>query len=351
MLQSILHHPIISIIIFFALLHSCDSPERYPLPAPKGFVAMAVPTDNPTSYEGVELGRHLFYEPKLSGDGTISCAHCHIAALAFTDAKTISSGIAGRLGKRSAPSLLNIGFHYEGLFWDGRSPTLEDQALHPIRDSLEMDGKWEDILSYLNNTAPYPSLFHKAFGSQQSISKENIGKALAQFQRSLVSIDSKFDRVMREETVFTANEKRGWTIFFDADYPNTPMAECSHCHADPLFTDLRYINNGLDYSKDMNNFKDAGLGAINHKKMDNGKFKVPSLRNIAITAPYMHDGRFETLEEVIEHYNSGGHYAHNLDPNIRPLHLTAQDKADLIAFLHTLTDTVALQNKAYTNPF
>lgn len=309
---------------------------------------MVVPKDNPTTYEGVELGRRLFYESALSGNQSISCAHCHQTALAFTDGGATSSGSVGKFGKRSAPSLLNIGFHYKGVFWDGRSPNLEDQALHPIQDSLEMSGDWVGIIRRLENDNDYPALFEKAFGSKK-INKKLVAKALAQFQRTLISVDSKFDRVMREETTFTANEKRGWVIFFDAGYPSTPMAECSHCHNDPLFTNLEFTNNGIDSSLTLMDFSDAGLGGITANKYDNGKFRTPTLRNIAVTAPYMHDGRFKTLEEVIDHYNSGGHYSENKNPNVKPLGLTTKDKADLLLFLNTLTDSVALHKEAYLN--
>ena len=335
------------------LFTACNAPSVSPTPyilsKPNGFVAMVVPKDNPTTYEGIALGRRLFFDPVLSGNQSISCAHCHQPALAFTDASATSSGSVGINGSRSAPSLLNIGFHYKGVFWDGRSPNLEDQALHPIRDSVEMKGDWVKIIQLLENGDDYPGLFEKAFGHKK-INKNLVAKALAQFQRTLLSFDSKFDRVMREETTFTKNEKRGWTIFFDAGYPNTPMAECSHCHSDPLFTNLEFTNNGIDSSYNLLTFPDAGLGEITGNKYDNGKFRTPTLRNIAVTAPYMHDGRFKTLEEVIDHYNTGGHYSPNKNPNVKPLDLTAKDKADLILFLNTLTDSVALQQETYFAP-
>jgi cytochrome c peroxidase len=316
------------------------------VPAPEGFVKMIIPPDNPLTYEGVALGRALFFDPILSQDSSISCASCHQPALAFTDGGAVSRGIAGRMGQRSAPSLLNIGFHYKGVFWDGRSPTLEEQALHPLGDSLEMGNQWSTIEERLRQHPAYRIRFQEAFPNAP-IGQETTAKALAQFQRTLVSANSKFDQVMRGEAQFTPEEKRGWTIFFDAGFPETPMAECSHCHTDPLFTNLNFSNNGLDESSSLNEFPDRGLGQISGNKYDNGKFRVPTLRNILITAPYMHDGRFRTIEEVIQHYNNGGKYAENVDPNVRPLHLSDKDQQDLITFLQTLTDSAALTNQSY----
>lgn len=334
--------------LVISLFTSCDKTPTppYPIPEPEGFVKMQIPEDNPLTYEGVALGRALFFDPVLSLDSTISCSSCHQPALAFTDGGAVSRGIAGRMGQRSAPSLLNIGFHYKGVFWDGRSPSLEEQALHPLGDSLEMGNHWDLIQARLRQHPEYPGLFHEAFPGA-SIDQESTAKALAQFQRTLVSANSKFDQVQRGEAQFTPQEKRGWTIFFDAGYPATPMAECSHCHTDPLFTNLDFSNNGLDEISSLDEFPDQGLGQISGNKYDNGKFRVPTLRNILLTAPYMHDGRFKTIEEVVQHYNSGGHYAENVDPNVRPLHLSEKDQQDLIAFLQTLTDSAALSNQSY----
>lgn len=338
---------LLSTLLSLHFFTACDkTPTPFPVPEPAGFVQMQIPTDNPLTYEGVALGRALFFDPMLSLDSTISCASCHQPALAFTDGGAVSRGIAGRMGQRSAPSLLNIGFHYKGVFWDGRSPSLEEQALHPLGDSLEMGNHWDLIQARLRQHPEYPRLFQEAFPGA-SINQETTAKALAQFQRTLVSADSKFDQVQRGETQFTPQEKRGWTIFFDAGYPTTPMAECSHCHTDPLFTNLNFSNNGLEETSSLDEFSDRGLGKISGNKYDNGKFRVPTLRNILLTAPYMHDGRFSTIEEVVQHYNSGGHYAENVDPNIRPLHLSDEDQQDLIAFLQTLTDSSALFNQSY----
>lgn len=326
-----------------------SGPTPYSMETPAGFVPMVIPADNPTTVEGIALGRQLFFDPILSGNQSLSCASCHRTELAFTDGLAVSTGVRQAKGKRSAPSLLNVGFHYKGLFWDGRSPSLEEQALHPVSDPVEMAASWPLVEIRLRNHPGYYLQFQRAFGIEQpaELTKELVGKALAQFQRTLISADSKFDRVMAQKEQFTPQEQRGWTIFFDAGYPETPMAECSHCHTDPLFTNLAYENNGLDEAPNPDDFPDAGRGGITEIASDMGRFKVPTLRNIAVTAPYMHDGRFATLEEVIDHYNAGGHHAENVNPNVRPLRLADQDKQDLIAFLHTLTDSTALQNNNY----
>jgi cytochrome c peroxidase len=323
------------------------SPQPYEHQDPPGFVPMLLPADNPMTVEGVELGRRLFFDPVLSADNSISCASCHLPALAFTDGKAQSNGVLGRRGMRSSPSLVNVGYYYKGLFWDGRVMTLEEQSLHPVADSLEMAASWPEIEQRLRSHSEYPALFQRAFGIQKAgeINRYWIGRALAQYQRTLVSADSKFDKKTRGETTFTEMEQRGWTIFFDAS-PSVPNSECGHCHIDPLFTTLEFHNNGLDAPRDPFIFPDPGRGGVTGNRFDNGTFRVPTLRNIALTAPYMHDGRFATLEEVIDHYASGGHYADNLNPNIMELNLDARDKAALIAFLHTLTDDTFLAKHA-----
>lgn len=322
-----------------------SAPKLIHLREPERFVKMQIPKDNPLTLEGIELGRRLFFDPILSEDQTISCASCHQPNKSFTDGKAIATGIKDRKGRRSAPSLINVGYYYKGLFWDGRVTTLEEQALIPIEDSLEMDSDWGIVEDRLQNHYQYPALFAKAFGTKE-INRYLVAKALAQFERSLVSYNSKYDQVMRGEQQFTPSEQRGFEMFFDAS-EKLPFTECGHCHLDPLFTNLDFFNNGLEESYDLQNVKDKGRGAITKRIYDNGKFKTPSLRNIELTAPYMHDGRFETLEEVIDHYSAGGKYGENVNPNVRKLQLSAADKRDLIAFLRTLTDTTYLIQKPY----
>ncbi|GJM32427.1 MAG: methylamine utilization protein [Saprospiraceae bacterium] len=315
-------------------------PQPFTLQESDRFVKMQIPADNPLTEQGITLGRQLFFDPILSADSTQSCASCHQPDKAFTDGLSKSKGVHKLEGRRSAMSLVNVGYFYKGLFWDGRVPSLEAQALIPVEDSLEMGNTWEVVEKRLRQHPDYPSLFRQAFGSTctDSIDRFLVAKAIAQYERTLVSYNAPYDQVMRGEAVFTVAEKRGFDIFFDAS-SSLPVSECGHCHLDPLFTNLDFLNNGIQKVGTLDNFPDKGRGAITGVYYDNGQFRVPSLRNIELTAPYMHDGRFKTLEAVIDHYASGGHFAENLNPNVRKLHLSARDKADLIAFLRTLTDT------------
>jgi cytochrome c peroxidase len=327
------------------------APQPYVLEEPAYFVKILIPDDNPFTAQGVALGRRLFHDPILSGDGTLSCAVCHRQELAFSDGKALSEGLGGR-GRRGALPLFNVGYHYRGLFWDGRVASLEEQTLVSVEDPLELGAQWDTVLERLRRHEQYPRWFREAFGitHRDSIERMHVAKALAQFQRTLVSADAKYDRVLRGEAVYTPAEQRGWAIFFDAS-DTLPFSECGHCHLDPLFTNLEFFNNGLDAVANLEDFSDQGRRLVTGRRSDAGKFRTPSLRNIALSAPYMHDGRFATLEEVIDHYVSGGHYAENVNPNVRKLRFTDQDKADLIAFLHTLTDTAFLENKAFGNPW
>ncbi|MEM8583854.1 MAG: cytochrome c peroxidase [Bacteroidota bacterium] len=323
-----------------------------PVAEPDDFARILYPDDNPTSAAGLDLGRRLFYDKGLSANGTVSCASCHRPELAFTDGLPLAMGIEGRRSTRNVPGLTNIGYNHFSLFWDGRSPSLEEQALHPLTDPNEMGGHWPDILDYLRADGEYVSAFSVAFdlSDDVEITPELVGRALAQFQRSLISHQSKYDRVLRGEAEFTAQELRGWAIFFDraeegGEFVDLPTAECAHCHAAPHFSNQQFFNNGIDQAPQLTEFADPGRGGVTGSVSDNGMFRTPSLRNVALTAPYMHDGRFTTLEEVLEHYNQGGEYAPNRSPNVRPLGLTKQDKADLLVFLQTLTDEQFIQQQ------
>ncbi len=338
------------------LLTACQPAEEPVLiPEPEAFASIIYPSDNPTTRAGLALGRDLFFDPILSADSTISCGTCHQPERAFTDGLEKSIGIYGRVGRRNAPGLTNVGYLYETLFWDGRADNLEAQALHPIAEANEMGGSWPLVVSKLRQHADYWPRLQEAFGltAKKELSPDHVGKALAQFQRSLISGDSKYDRVERGVDTYDELEALGYAIFFDlADDPdgafaNLPTGECAHCHTPPHFTNQRFFNNGLDLAHDLADFDDAGRGAITENPFDRGVFRTPTLRNIALTAPYMHDGRMKTLAEVVDHYNSGGQYAENRSANVFPLGLNPRQKAGLLAFLQTLTDTSFVNNENY----
>lgn len=326
-----------------------DTPYQttpYTIETPQGFPAMNIPSDNPLTVEGVALGRKLFYDKILSGNNMQSCASCHNQELSFTDNGTqFSTGITGAIGTRNAQPLVNMGFnlHY---FWDGRETTLEEQILEPVSNPIEMHLSWNDAAAKLNANSTYVDEFNKAFGIS-TIDSSFVVKAIAQFVRSMISYNSKLDKRLRNEISLTPSELNGYVIFV------TERGDCFHCHnidAGRLITDNLFHNNGLDSV-----FTDLGRGAITGNTFDYGKFLTPTLRNIALTAPYMHDGRFQTLEEVVEHYNSGGKASATVDPLMKHvgtgLNLSTQEKADLVAFLKTMTDDSFINDERYKSPF
>ena len=334
------------------------TPTPYTLTYPSYFSPMPIPANNPLTEEGIRLGRFLLYEERLSGDNTQSCASCHGSAVAFTDhGNRFSTGIDGIQGTRNAMALQNLGWE-TSFFWDGRAATLEEQILMPVMDPIEMHEEWPDALAKLQADPVYPTLFLRAFGTP-GITQERTAKAIAQFLRTMVSSNSKYDRMVRGEELFTVEEQFGFelTTYEGGLPPDVPMgqggADCFHCHPSGggRFTDGQIRNNGLDPES---LWSDLGLGALTGLPQDRAKFKTPSLRNVSLTAPYMHDGRFQTLEEVIEHYNSGGHASTTVDPNMKyttgGLQLSAAKKAQLIAFLHTLTDTEFVNDPRFQDP-
>jgi cytochrome c peroxidase len=312
-------------------------------PDTHGLFDLPATPDNPMTVEGVALGRRLFHDPILSGDSTQSCATCHLQASAFADPRRFSIGIDGSEGVRNAPALVNLAWSPD-YFWAGRAASLEDQARGPVPNPIEMNLPWEEALSRLRAHAGYPGLFTAVFGTNE-ITQDQVVMAIAQFERTMLSQDSKWDLVARGEASFTEEETRGQILFF------TERGDCFHCHGSRLFTDLQYHDNGLDAVP-----TDLGREVVTGSTFDRGKFRSPTLRNIEVSAPYMHDGRFATLEEVIEHYSSGLQDSPNLDPLLRvprpggPQEFTAQEKADLLAFLRTLTDPVFLSNPEYGPP-
>jgi len=236
---------------------------------------------------------------------------------------------------------------------DGSITTLEAQAIEPVINPIELHEDWGNVEDKLRDHDTYPEMFRKAFGIEHKgdITKELAAKAIAQFEKIIISGgNALIDRILRGDTFPSDSQFNGYDMFNDIS-PDLPDAECGHCHNGPLLTTNDYFNNGLDGVSDLNDFEDLGRGEVTDYIFDNGKFRAPSLRNIALTAPYMHDGRFETLEEVIDHYNSGGHYADNLDPLITELNLNDEQKQDIINLLHTFTDTTYLQNPDLLSPF
>lgn len=328
-------------------------PMPYVVEIPEGFPMLEVPEDNPMTIEGVQLGRHLFYDPILSADSTVSCASCHLPELAFTDGQSRSAGINGSVGTRSSMSLVNVGFYYSGLFWDGRVQTLEEQSLHPIEDPIEQGNDLDVLIEKLRAHPYYAPQFRKAFGieDRSQIGRVLIGKALAQWERIIVSGNSEYDRVARGEIVFNDDDAAlGFSMFFDFD-DGLKDAECNHCHSIPLFTANTYHNNGLDsVGNDYSLFNDIGLG-INGMVNDTGKFRTPTLRNIELTAPFMHDGRFSTLEDVMDHYNHGIQPARNKDPLVSNLDISDDERIAIVAFMKTLTDTSYMQVPEVLSPF
>jgi cytochrome c peroxidase len=317
------------------------------------FPAPAIASDNPLTQQGVKLGRMLFYETKLSGDGTISCGSCHRQKHAFADTNTFSIGVDGLPGGRQAMAVINMAWNTNEFFWDGRAHLLRDQSILPIQDELEMHETLENVVTKLSAEQSYKDQFMRAFGTTE-INSLKISLALEQFMNSIVSVDSKYDQFLRGDLTLTDSEERGRVLFFaeyNEHFPSTSGADCAHCHSPTNFSNNEYMNNGLDAV-----VTDDGREKATLNPMDKGKMKVTSLRNIALTTPYMHDGRFTTLEEVVDHYNSGIQASPTLDPALANtmntgLMLDAQDKTDLVAFLNTFTDQTFLNNTAYSDPF
>ena len=293
----------------------------------------------------VSLGRKLFLDTILSGSQHLACANCHQPKRSFTDQQTFSKGDNGLLNTRHTPSLVNVGFQVKGFMWDGRIPTLEEQVIQAVANPLELNATWPEVLYRIRSNADYVLLFKDAFDLEDTdtIKSTHVAAAIAQFERTLISGRSRYDQYLTNKGTLSPLELRGKAIFFD-ESDTIPTGECAHCHEPPLFGHAQFFNNGLDELKNLNDAIDPGLGVHTENIFDYGKFKTPSLRNIAQTAPYMHDGRFQTLEEVIDHYDRGGHYAINASPNVRPLGLTNHDKQALIAFLKTLSDHTFLKN-------
>lgn len=320
-----------------------------------------IPGDNPLTVEGVELGRRLFYDKILSRNNTQSCSDCHAQEFGFTDhQKPNSKGIDGISGIRNSMALFNLAWT-QPYTWSGGATNLESQAMIPITSEIEMHENFSTLIPKLQNSSIYPKLFERAFGTD-SITTQLLLRAIAQFERSIVSFNSPFDRkyqgdfnkITEAMKLQRTPEERGLYLFFNS----SEVADCWHCHVttqnpfdNPLFGDaFVFRNNGLDAVA-----ADSGRYLVSGRASDIGRFKVPTLRNLLFTAPYMHDGRFKTLDEVIDHYNDGGVYSPTVDPNMRHvgkgMNLTDEDKQALKAFLISLTDSSLLTNPRYKSPF
>lgn len=343
----------------------------YVLTIPPSFPQPDLPADNPLTEEGVALGRLLFIDPRLSANNSQSCTSCHHPMGSFTERQPVSIGTEGQVGTRNAMPLFNLAWR-SSFFWDGRAASLREQVVRPIQSPIEMHESLARVVAKLrfawvnprhqaraaslemgqplrrfdsepqsieNTALRYSAFFARAFGTPE-ITADRIARALEQFLLTQVSYDSKYDRVQEGRATFTQEEQRGFELFRTEYDPQRMQfgADCFHCHGGPLFQSQTFANNGLDAHP-----RDLGRFLVTGKPGDKGKFAVPSLRNVASTAPYMHDGRFQTLEEVIEHYCTGMKRSPTLDPNLAKhpdggLPLSEADKRSLVAFLKTLTE-------------
>lgn len=294
---------------------------------------------NPLTAEGIALGRQLFYDPILSADSSISCANCHLSYTAFTHVDhALSHGIHDSIGTRNSMTLVNLAWS-KSFMWDGAVNHLDMQALAPIANPAEMDEDVARVVGKLQRSAGYRERFQAAFG--QPVSGELLLKAITQFELTFISAESKYDRVMRREegVAFTDQERNGYALFH---------AHCNSCHREPLFTSGEFANNGLGLDSIL---KDTGRMRITHDPSDSLKFKVPSLRNVEFSGPYMHDGRFKKLAQVVAHYGDGIQQSPTLATELqKPMQLSADDKVDLVAFLLTLTDKDFLFNSELAFP-
>ena len=339
------------------------NPTAYTLAVPRGFPAPIIPADNQLTKEGVELGRMLFYEKMLSNKNTMACASCHQQSKAFTDGRALAVGEDGVANPRGTMSLANVAWSTQ-LTWDGEFTDLENQALKPLENPVEMHQSLVTGVAKLQASSLYPAKFRAAFGTS-TITPALVQKALAQFERTLVSSNSRFDKYSVTPVGFSPDERAGLALYNTHAVPSfVAGAECRHCHTLPFMSsnyEGLFFNNGLDMT-----FADAGRMRVTKKAGDEGKFIAPTLRNIALTAPYMHDGRFKTLQEVLDHYSD--HVQMNspgLDPNLNvpagvggtnvngssQLSLSATQKRQLLAFLNTLTDSTFVNDKRFSSPF
>ncbi len=361
--------PTLAVLLATLLASGYDARKKKATPladftAPAAFGRFSIPADNPLTQESVELGRRLFYDPRLSASGKVSCSTCHIQQLAFTDGLATSLVVPGKPLAFNSMSLANQMWGPQHFFWDGRVSTLEEQALIPIQQENEMGHDLGRLVAELSKDPTYRKMFEKAYGE---VSATAIGRALASFERTLISANSRYDRFLRGELELNPQEEQGRKLFMahpDAKV-NLRGANCVDCHSQFVTSGFStrydgFSNNGLDDEEHLQ----PGLQTATGNPAHRGLFKVPSLRNIALTGPYMHDGRFKTLEEVMDHYNSGIKKSSTLSSLIVEadnggaavagrisLNLTEAEKAAMIAFLHTLTDEEFVTAERFSDPF
>ena len=326
-----------SLFLGFASFQNKPQPYYFSIPEgwPKPHYNFA---NNPLTHEGIALGRHLFYDPLLSRNQTVSCASCHLQATGFAHVDhELSHGIDNRIGTRNAMALINLAWN-TSFMWDGGINHLDVQSLAPITHPAEMDASLEEVIERLQKNEKYKRLFERAFPGK-TISSPLLFKALSQFMVTLVSSNSKYDQQKRGEYHFTPSEAKGYLVF---------QNHCGSCHREPLFSSTSFENNGLALNPEL---KDFGRMKITNQMEDSLLFRVPTLRNIQFTFPYMHDGRFQNLNQVIKHYNSGiGAHQYVSKQLKEPMNLTDKDRVDLESFLRTLTDQSFLQNKNFQFP-
>ncbi len=288
---------------------------------PAGLAPLTIPEDNPQTAEKIELGKQLYFDPRLSRDSTVSCASCHDPKKGWSNGDQFATGVRGQKGGRSSPTIINSAYA-KLQFWDGRAEHLEGQALGPIQNPIEMEMTLDEVVERLNKVEGYKKQFQKVFGTD--VTSPNMAKAIAAFERTVLSGDAPFDQFKAGDTkALSASAQRGLKLF-------TGKANCSACHSGPNFSDAAFHNIGVGMEVEK---PDLGRFEISKLEGDKGAFKTPTLREIARTAPYMHDGRLKTLELVVDYYDKGGFANDMLDEEIFPLKLTAEEKADLVKFL------------------
>lgn len=319
-----------------------DDDAPFEVEVPRNLGEMPVPENNPFNQETIFLGKKLFFDPILSGNNKVSCGSCHFQENAFADPNRFSEGEGG-LGFRNSPALFNLAW-MEGLFWDGGGDNLESQFFGPLLSELEMNQDLRELIDELRAHSEYPALFERAFGSD-TINTDRISKAVAQFQRTLVSGNSRYDRYSRGEGTLTEKEETGLLLV---------QTKCGACHSGELFTDNLYHNTGLDTNWSSPEHEGAASGRfrITGNVIDIGAFKTPSLRNVEVTAPYMHDGRFSDLTDVLNHYSHTIKDSERLDSKLKTagevgISLSQKEKEAILAFLKTLTDYEFLNNSTF----